>query len=120
MRYPFTTDEFSEQVLSLYGCSVLEYIFRKVLLNQYLHLYFRVWRCIYHPELKIYLLFYFPDYSILFVVAFMPDTGVTSMARYCFIDKRETLGTATSLVVFVIVIVASSALFIMEANRSME
>ena len=29
MRYPFTTDEFSEQVLSLYGCSVLEYIFRK-------------------------------------------------------------------------------------------
>ena len=56
MRYPFTTDEFSEQVLSLYGCSVLE----KVLLNQYLHLYFRVWRCIYHPELKIYLLFYFP------------------------------------------------------------
>ena len=32
----------------------------KVLLNQYLHLHFRVWRCIYHPELKIYLLFYFP------------------------------------------------------------
>lgn len=46
--------------------------------------------------------------------------GLPQWLDIALLIRGETLGTATSLVVFVIVIVASSALFIMEANRSME
>lgn len=93
----------------------------KVLLNQYLHLHFRVWRCIYHPELKIYLLFLFSPIILYYLwLRLCRILGLPQWLDIALLIRGETLGTATSLVVFVIVIVASSALFIMEANRSME
>lgn len=121
MRYPFTTDEFSEQVLSLYGCSVLEYIFRKSFIKSISASAFSSMALYISSRTKNILIILFSPIILYYLwLRLCRILGLPQWLDIALLIRGETLGTATSLLVFVIVIVASSALFIMEANRSME
>lgn len=120
MRYPFTTDEFSEQVLSLYGCSVLEYIFRKSFIKSISASAFSSMALYISSRTKNILIILFSPIILYYLwLRLCRILGLPQWLDIALLIRgntwyRDFFGS------FVIVIVASSALFIMEANRSME